>query len=54
MCTLTFVYLQYETSVPIWEFEMMIVLKMIALPSFQIATRLNSQNTNETVFINEL
>jgi len=28
--------------------------KMILLPSFQLATRLNSQNTNETVFINEL
>ena len=28
--------------------------KMILLPSFQFATRLNSQNTNETEFINEL
>jgi len=28
--------------------------KMIVLPSFHIATRLNSQNTNETEFINEL
>jgi hypothetical protein len=27
--------------------------KMIVVPSFQAATRLNSQNTNETVFINE-
>jgi len=27
---------------------------MIHLPSFQLATRLNSQNTNETEFINEL
>ena len=27
---------------------------MIVLPSFQLATRLNSQNTNETEFINEL
>jgi len=27
---------------------------MIVLPSFQLATRLNSQNTNETQFINEL
>ena len=26
---------------------------MIALPSFQTNTRLNSQNTNETQFINE-
>jgi len=28
--------------------------KMIYLPSFQFATRLNSLNTNETVFINVL
>jgi len=27
MFTLTLVELEYETSVPIWEFEMMIVLK---------------------------
>jgi len=27
---------------------------MIVLLSFQLATRLNSQNNNETVFINEL
>jgi len=27
--------------------------KMIVLPSFYLATRLNSQNTNETEFINE-
>jgi len=27
---------------------------MIVLPSFQLATRLHSQNTNETVFNNEL
>jgi len=26
---------------------------MIAFPSFHLATRLNSQNTNETEFINE-
>jgi len=28
--------------------------KMIVLPSFHLATRLNCQNTNETEFINEL
>jgi len=28
--------------------------KMIVLPSFHLATPLNSQNTNETEFINEL
>jgi len=27
--------------------------KMITLPSFQLAKKLNSQNTNETMFINE-
>jgi len=27
---------------------------MIVLPSFQLATQLNSQNTNEPEFINEL
>ena len=26
---------------------------MITLPSFQLAKKLNSQNTNETMFINE-
>ena len=53
MFTLTLVELEYETSVSTWEFEMMIVLEMIVLPSFQLATRLNSQNTKETEFINE-
>ena len=28
-------------------------IKMIILPSFELATRLNSQNTNKTEFINE-
>jgi len=28
--------------------------KMLVLPSFQLVTRLNSQNINETEFINEL
>ena len=50
MFTLTYVDLEYETSISIWEFEMMIIV----LPSFQFPTRLNSQNTIETVFINEL
>jgi len=48
MFTLTLVDFEYETSVSIWEFEMMIVLK------FQFATRLNYRNTNETEIINEL
>jgi len=28
--------------------------KMLVLPSFQLATQLHSQNTNETEFINEI
>ena len=50
MFTLTFVDLEYETSIYIWQFEMMIVF----LPSFQLPKRLNSQNTRESEFINEL
>ena len=50
MLTLTYVDLEYETSISIWEFEMMIEV----LPSFQLPTRLNTQNTKETEFINEL
>ena len=50
MYTMTYVDLEYETSIFIWEFEMMIV----GLPSFQLPTRLNSQNTKENVFISEL
>ena len=40
MFTLTLVDLEYETSA--------------ALTSFHLATLLNSQNTNETEFINDL
>ena len=50
MFTLALVDLEYETSIPNWEFQIMIVV----LPSFQFPTRLNSQNTKETGFINEL
>ena len=53
MFTLTLVDLEYETSISIWEFEMMIVLKKIVLPSLKPASRLHSQNRNETEFINE-
>ena len=53
MFTLTLVDLEYETC-----FYLGIQsddrTKMIVLPSFQLATRLNSQNTNQTEFINEL
>jgi len=47
-------WLEYETSnffLGIWIDDH---TKMIVLPSFQLAARLNSQNTNETEFINEL
>ena len=44
MFTLTYVDLEYETCISVWEFEIMIVV----LPSFQLPTRLNSQNTKET------
>ena len=50
MFTLTYVDLEYETSIPNWEFQIMIVV----LPSFQFPTRLHSQNAKETEFINEL
>ena len=45
-----YVALEYETSISIWEFEILIVV----LPSFQLPTRLYSQNTKENDFINEL
>jgi hypothetical protein len=51
MFTLTLVDFEYESCVSIWEFEMMIVLEMIVLPSLQLATRLYSQNTKETEFL---
>jgi hypothetical protein len=50
MFRLTYFDLEYETSISIWEFEMMIVV----LPTIQLATRLNSQNTYEIVFHNEI
>ena len=51
MFTLTFVDLENETSNSIWEFEQMNVLKKIFLHSFQLVTRLNSQNRNETILL---
>jgi len=54
MFSLTLVDLEYETSVSIWEFETNDHTKMIVLPSFLLATRLNSQNTIYNLFINEL
>ena len=52
MFTLTLVDFEYETRVSIWEFEILIIYKMIVLPSFHFAKRINSQNANETLFIN--
>jgi hypothetical protein len=54
MFILTLVDLDNETSVSILEFGNDDRIKMIVLASFHFATRLNSQNTNETEFINEL
>ena len=48
MITLTFVNLENGTSISIWQFEIMNVQKIIFSPSFQLVTRLNSQNSNET------
>ena len=53
MFTLTLVDLEYETSISIWEFEMMNVLNN-SFASFQLVTRINSQKRNETKFINVL
>jgi hypothetical protein len=47
-------WLEYETIVPFWGIWNDDRNKMIVLPSFKLAKRLNSQNTNETEFINEL
>ena len=52
MFSLTLVELEYETSVSVLGIRNNDRTKMIVLPSFQVATRLNSQNTNETGFIN--
>ena len=46
---LSYVDLEYETSISIWEFEIMIVV----FHSFRFPTRLNPQNKIETEFINE-
>ena len=47
MFTLTFVDLENETSISIWELEKMTFWNN-TLPSFELVTRLNSQNRNET------
>ena len=48
MFTLKYVDLEYETSISIWEFGKDERTKIIFLPSFQVITRLNSHNRNET------
>jgi hypothetical protein len=47
MFTLTYVDLQYENSISIWEFAKMNVLKKYFC-FFLLVTRLNSQKRNET------
>jgi len=54
MFTLAYVDLEYETRISILEIWNDYCSKMIIFPSFQLATWLNSQNTNETEFINEI
>ena len=53
MFTLNLFDLEYETSVPIWEFEIMIV-KNDSFAFISARHTTNSQNTNETEIINEL
>ena len=50
MFTLTFVDLENETSISIWQFEKMNVQNNI-FPSFHLVTRLTSQNRNETILL---
>ena len=52
MFSLTFVDLEYETRVSIWEFEMIIDLNY-SFAFISARKRLSSQNTIETEFINE-
>ena len=54
MFTLTYVDLEYEFSVSISEFWNDDRTKMLVWTAFRLATRLRSQNSNETMFINEL
>jgi len=54
MFTLTYVYLEYETTISSWDIWNGDRNLMIDLLSFQLATRLNPHNTYETVFHNEI
>jgi len=51
MFTLTFFDLENESSISIWEFEKNERSKIIFFPSFQLVTRINSQNRNETILL---
>ena len=53
MFTLTLVDLEYNQCFYLGTLNVDCT-KIIVLPSFQFATRLNSQNTNENEFINQL
>jgi len=48
MFTLTYVYVEYVTSISIWDILNDNRTKIIVMPVFQLATILNSQNTYET------
>ena len=52
MFTLTYVDLEYETSISFFGIWIDDRTEMLVLPSFLLATRLNSQNANKTEFIN--
>jgi len=54
MFTLTYVYVEYKTRISSWDIWNGDRSLMIGLLLFQLATRLNSQNTYETVIHNEI
>ena len=53
MCTFTYDYVQYETSISIWDNWNDDRTKMIDLLSFHFATRINSQNKYKYNILNE-
>ena len=53
MFTLTYVDHEYETSIPIWEFELMSVLKS-TFAFIEARYTIEFTDTNETEFINEI
>jgi len=53
MFTLSLVDLEYETSVSLWKFEMMILLND-TFAFILVRNTIKFANTNETAFINEI